>query len=204
MSAGVTEAKRIVEALLFVYGEPLPVKRIIEVVPDTNAAQLRQLVEELNTEYQAAARAFHIQEVGGGYQMVTDKALAPWVKRALERAKPDSVSVAAMETLAIIAYRQPITKADIEAIRGVDVTASLETLVEKRFARIAGRKETPGRPFLYATTVEFLKHFGLRSFEALPKVDFPTLQEPTQAAAPPPQPEQVSANHDVKRAPQTD
>ena len=184
MSTDQTDTKRILEALLFAYGEPLPVKRITEVVPDTNAAQLRQIVDALNAEYVASGRAFHIQEVGGGYQLATDKALAPWVKRALERSKPDAVSAAAMETLAIIAYRQPITKADVEAIRGVDVTASLDTLVEKRFVRIAGRKESPGRPFLYATTIEFLKHFGLRSLEALPKVEFPTLAEQTEAAAP--------------------
>ena len=90
-----------------------------------------------------------------------------------------------METLAIVAYRQPITKADIEAIRGVYVTASRDTLVEKRFVRIAGRKDSPGRPFLYATTSDFLRHFGLKSIEALPSMALPTVQEPQLSTVPP-------------------
>ena len=173
-----TEAKRIIEALLFVVGQPLALKRMTEVVPDLEAAEIRSLVQTLNTEYTTAGRAFHIQEVAGGYQLVTDQALAPWIKRALASPKPDAVSPAALETLAIVAYRQPITKAEIEAIRGVDVTASLETLVERRFVRVAGRKDSPGRPFLYGTTTEFLRHFGLKSLEALPTIKFPTIQEP--------------------------
>src|SRR3990167_2409483 len=196
LSTDQTDTKRILEALLFAYGEPLPVKRITEVVPDTNAAQLRQIVDALNAEYVASGRAFHIQEVGGGYQLATDKALAPWVKRALERSKPDAVSAAAMETLAIIAYRQPITKADIEAIRGVDVTASLDTLVEKRFVRITGRKDSPGRPFMYATTGDFLRHFGLKSIEALPSMALPTVQEPEAAQPAPPAPAPVGMASD--------
>jgi len=172
------QAKRIIEALLFVFGQPLPLKRITEVLPDLDAAHTRELIQALNTEYASSQRAFHIQEVAGGYQLVTDQQLAPWVKRALQSPRPDAVSVASLETLAIIAYRQPITKAEIEAIRGVDVTASLDTLVERRFVRMAGRKESPGRPFLYATTSEFLRHFGLKSLEALPSINLPMVNEP--------------------------
>ena len=150
-------------------------------LPDLEAAEIRVLIQTLNTEYTSAGRAFHIQEVAGGYQLVTDQALAPWIKRALASPKTDSVSTAALETLAIIAYRQPITKAEVEAIRGVDVTASLETLIERRFVRVAGRKESPGRPFLYGTTTEFLRHFGLKSIEALPTIKFPTVTEPATA-----------------------
>mgnify|MGYP001575523506 CR=1 FL=1 len=171
-------AKRIIEALLFVFSQPLPLKRIIEVVPDLEPAKVRALVQTLNGEYDTSGRAFCIQEIAGGYQIVTDQQFAPWVKRALQSPKPDSVSTAALETLAIIAYRQLITKAEIEAVRGVDVTASLDTLVERRFVRIAGRKESPGRPFLYGTTTEFLRHFGLKSLEALPSVPLPTVKEP--------------------------
>ena len=179
------QAKRIIEALLFVFGQSLPLKRITEVLPDLDAARIREAIQALNTEYASSQRAFHIQEVAGGYQLVTDQQLAPWVKRALQSPKPDAVSVAALETLAIIAYRQPITKAEIEAIRGVDVTASLDTLVERRFVRVAGRKESPGRPFLYATTSEFLRHFGLRSLEALPSISLPTVKEPEGEAPQP-------------------
>ena len=178
------QAKRIIEALLFVLGQPVALKRITEVIPDLEAAQIRSLIQTLNTEYITAGRAFHIQEVAGGYQLVTDQALAPWIKRALASPKPDAVSSAALETLAIIAYRQPITKAEIEAIRGVDVSASLDTLIERRFVRVAGRKDSPGRPFLYGTTTEFLRHFGLKSLEALPTIKFPTIQEPAAELVP--------------------
>jgi segregation and condensation protein B len=173
------QAKRILEALLFVIGQPLSLKRMTEVVPDLEGARIRALLQTLNGEYLSAGRAFHVQEVAGGYQLVTDQQLAPWVKRALQAPKPDAVSAAALETLAIVAYRQPITKAEIEAIRGVDVSASLDTLIERRFVRIAGRKESAGRPFLYGTTTEFLRHFGLKSLEALPTIKFPSIPEPS-------------------------
>ena len=181
--------KRVLEAILFVSGQPVGLKRLAEALPDLEPVKLRALLQTLNGEYAASGRAFGVQEVAGGYQLVTDQRLAPWIKRALQYPKPDAVSTAALETLAIIAYRQPITKADIEAIRGVDVTASLDTLVERRFVRIAGRKDSPGRPFLYSTTPEFLRHFGLKSIEALPPVTFPVVQEPAAS----PQPSAASA-----------
>lgn len=174
------EAKRILEALLFVFSEPLAMKRLTEVLPDLGAAGIRRLIQTLSEEYAAGRRAFQIQEVAGGYQLVTDQALAPWIRRALQSPKPDAVSAAALETLAVIAYRQPVTKAEIEAIRGVDVTASLDTLIERRFVRAASRKESPGRPFLYGTTTGFLRHFGLKSLEALPRLNLPAIP----AAAP--------------------
>ena len=175
------QAKRIIEALLFVFGEPIAIKRLAEVLQVVEVAEIRQMVEALNAEYAVSGRAFHIQEVAGGFQLVTDQQLAPWLRRALQSPKADSVSKGALETLAIIAYRQPMTKAEIEAIRGVDVTASLDTLLERRFVRVSGRKESPGRPFLYGTTVEFLRHFGLKSLEALPALQLPTIAEPTAA-----------------------
>ncbi len=178
------EGKRIIEALLFVFGQPIALKRIAEVIPDLEPPHIRSLIHTLNTEYTSSGRAFHIQEVAGGYPLVTDQELAPGVKRALANPRPDSVSAAALETLAIIAYRQPLTKAEIEAIRGVDITASLDTLLERRFVRVAGRKESPGRPFFYATTTEFLHHFGLRSLEALPSLNLPTVKEPETVTAP--------------------
>ena len=182
------QAKRILEALLFVFGQPLAHKRIAEVVPELGPADIRQTIQTLNAEYASSGRAFLVQEVAGGYQIVTDQQLAPWVRRALQSPKPDAVSAAALETLAIIAYRQPITKAEIEAIRGVDVTASLDTLLERRFVRAAGRKESPGRPFLYGTTTEFLRHFGLKSLEALPSIRLPAVSEPAAERPAPAEP----------------
>ena len=184
------EVKRIIEALLFVMGQPVALKRLAEVLQEVPAEQIRGLIQALNQDYAAQQRAFQIQEVAGGYQLVTDQQLAPWIKRALQGHKPDAVSKAALETLAIVAYRQPITKAEIEAIRGVDVTASLDALIERRFLRVAGRKESPGRPFLYATTTEFLRHFGLRSLDALPRMEQPTVSEPVAAGSPSTAPEE--------------
>ena len=201
-----TQIKRIIEALLFVSGQPFTFKRLTDVLPDASATQIRETIRQLNEEYAASARAFQVQEVAGGYQLVTDRALAGWVKRALQTAKPDSVSAAALETLAIIAYRQPVTKAEVEAIRGVDVSASLDSLVEKKFIKIAGRKDSPGRPFLYGTTPEFLRHFGLKGLEALPPMAPVVIQETmtiddlkppmpasTQETASPPPPVQVES-----------
>ena len=174
-----TEGKRVIEAILFVMSQPVPLKRLHEVLEELEGSQIRGLIQALNDEYMTFGRAFYIQEVAGGYQLVTHQQLAPWIRRMLQTHKPDAVSTAALETLAIIAYRQPITKAEIEVIRGVDVTASLDTLIERRFARVAGRKDSPGRPFLYGTTVEFLRHFGLKSIEALPPMAQPAIQEPS-------------------------
>jgi segregation and condensation protein B len=171
------QAKRIIEAILLVYGEPIPPKRLAEVLQVVQPDEVRLMIESLNAEYKASGRAFLIQEVAGGYHLVTDQQYAPWVRRALQSPKADAVSKGALETLAIIAYRQPLTKAEVEAIRGVDVSASLDTLVERKFVRITGRKESPGRPFLYGTTPEFLRHFGLKSLEALPTIHLPAIPE---------------------------
>ena len=179
------QVQQVIEALLFVFGQPLMFKRLSDLLPDLESVKLRALIQTLNGEYVASNRAFRIQEVAGGYQLVTEPQFASWIKRALQQPKPDSVSTAALETLAIIAYRQPITKAEIEAIRGVDVSASLDTLLERGFIRIAGRKESAGRPFLYGTTAEFLRHFGLKSIETLPPMAHPSIPEP-EAEAPQP------------------
>lgn len=189
------QAKRIIEALIFVYGEPVTLKRLHEVLQVVELSEIRQMITVLNAEYAASGRAFHIQEVAGGYQLVTDQRLSPWIRRALQSPKASAVSKATLETLAVIAYRQPITKAEIEAIRGVDVTASLDTLLEKKFVRITGRKESPGRPFLYGTTADFLRHFGLKSLEALPALQLPTIAEPEAESKPlPPQQPVAAAN----------
>ena len=164
-------AKRILEGILFISGQPVPPKRLKEVIVELDQPAITELVAELNAEYQTAQHAFRIQEVAGGYQLVTDPELAASIKRALELPRQESVSKPALETLAIIAYRQPITKAEIETIRGVDGTATLETLLEHQFVRVVGRKETPGRPLLYGTTEEFLRHFGLKSVKDLPPMD---------------------------------
>ncbi len=163
------QAKRILEGLLFISDQPLTFKRLKGVLDAVDPQSLRRLIEELNAEYEAL-HAFRIQEVAGGYQLVTDPQLAPVLKRALEAPAQDTLRKPAMETLAIIAYRQPITKAEIELIRGVDGGATLDTLLERQFIKVVGRKETPGRPLLYGTTDEFLRHLGLNTLKDLPVV----------------------------------
>ena len=175
------ELQRVIEGLLFVFSEPMSLKRLKEVFPDEPEAAIRQAVDGLNAQYAPGRHAVKVQEVAGGLQLVTDQSLAPWIRKALQPPKPDSVTTATMETLAIIAYRQPLTKADIEAVRGVDSTASIDTLIERQFIRVVDRKETPGRPFLYGTTPDFLRHFGLRSIDALPDMPAPVIKEPEDA-----------------------
>lgn len=172
------QTRRIIEGIIFASGESVAIKHILTALPDVSAADIRKIIDALNNEYKNNQRAFFVQEVAGGFQLATDPQLAPWIVRALKTPKPDSVSVAALETLAIVAYRQPITKAEIEAIRGVDVGGALDTLNERRFVRVSGRKDSPGRPFLYSTTHEFLRHFGLKSIDALPSIDLPSIKEP--------------------------
>ena len=185
-------AKRILEGLLFVSGQSVTLKRLKEVLAEQDDESLRQLIGELQTEYQQSRRAFRIQEVAGGYQLVTDPELSPWVKRLLQLPREDTVSKPALETLAIIAYRQPLTKAEIEAIRGVDGTATLDTLLERQVVRVLGRKDTPGRPLLYGTTDEFLRHFGLKSVEDLPPMPQGSTEIPGLTT-----PDDTPATHDT-------
>lgn len=169
---------QIVEALLFASETPVEAERIQEVLELPSVAEARALVEELRARYDAEARALAIIEVGGGFRMVTRPDLAPWLLRLARSRARTRLSRSALETLAIVAYRQPVSRPEIDAIRGVNSEAVLEGLLERRMLRIAGRKDAPGRPFLYETTREFLVAFGLRSLDDLPKVE----EKPTDAA----------------------
>ena len=131
---------------------------------------IRDLVYELKNEYEIQKRSFTIAEIAGGFQLVTDSYYAPWIKRLLIKEKTQRLSMPAMETLAIIAYKQPLTKSEMETIRGVNIDGVIENLLEKNLIKTSGRREAPGRPFIYTTTDEFLVHFGLKSLEDLPKL----------------------------------
>jgi segregation and condensation protein B len=161
----------VVEALLFASDVPLEAERIREVLDLENVAAARGLVEELMTRYEAEPRGLAIVEVGGGYRMVTRPELAPWLVRLARARTRVRLSRPALETLAIIAYKQPVSRPELDAVRGVSSDAVLDGLLERRLVRIAGRKEAPGRPFLYETTREFLVAFGLRDLNDLPKVE---------------------------------
>lgn len=165
------ELKHAIEALLFSANEPLSARRLRELLGLDDARVARRLTEELREEFAAAGRGFQIEEVAGGYRMFSNPAYAPQVeglRRAERRAK---LSQAALETLAIIAYKQPIHRADIEAIRGVAADAVLRNLQDAGLVRVVGRADILGRPFLYGTTRRFLEFFGLNSLADLPKAD---------------------------------
>src|SRR5688500_10438842 len=161
----------VVEALLFASDAPLEPERIREVLDLENAAAARTLVDELRARYEADQRALTITEVAGGYRMVTRPELSPWLVRLARARTRVRLSRASLEALAIVAYKQPASRPEIDAIRGVNSEGVLESLMERRLVRIAGRKEAPGRPFLYETTREFMIAFGLRDAADLPKVE---------------------------------
>lgn len=160
--------KAIVEALLFAAEEPLPASRLASILEETTPGMIDDLVAELNADYLREGRAFHIRTIAGGYRLLTRPEYALWVK-LLQHASRPRLSQAALETLSIVAYRQPVARTELEAIRGVNVDGVLKTLVERDLVRIAGRAEGIGRPLLYATTPHFLEYFGLPDLDALPR-----------------------------------
>ena len=176
---------QVVEALLFSAQKPLLARELVsaikgagdadDLVPNELArateAQVAAALEQLKIEYVAQNRAFQLMEKAEGWQLVTDQAYAPWVRQLFPAAKPVRLTPPSLETLAIVAYRQPITRADIEAVRGVAVDGVLQSLMERGLVKIAGRAEVPGRPLLYETTLFFLEHFGLRNLDELPNAE---------------------------------
>lgn len=165
------ETLRIVEALVVAAPEPVSPAQLASIVPGCTPALARELVAELNASYEAQGRAFEIWEVAGGYQLRTRSEYKGYLQQ-LEKERSVRLSRAALETLAVVAYKQPATRAEIEHVRGVDVGAVLRSLVERRLLRIAGHREVPGRPIVYGTTKRFLEVFGLASL-----TDLPTLRE---------------------------
>ena len=177
--------KRILEALLFVSEKPLLIEQVREVLgPEVEPAEVRRLLIELGREWEPGGRGLRVVEVAEGFQMVTDPALAAHVARLNRKIRTVRLTKPSLETLAIVAYRQPATRVEIEQIRGVDVGGVLETLLKLNMIRVTGRKEVVGRPILYGTTREFLEHFGLKSLDGLP-----SLEELKTVTALPPAPE---------------
>lgn len=160
---------RRVEAVLFYANAPLSSRKIAALAGLEDGTRARTLVGRLNEKYDADERAFHVKRVAGGYQLLTRPQFAKWIRQLGHVPGPTRLSGPAMETLAVVAYRQPITKADVEAIRGVSSGEMLRQLLEHGLVRIAGRSEDLGRPYLYATTREFLETFGLNSLDELPR-----------------------------------
>jgi segregation and condensation protein B len=159
--------KSILESLLFAAGEPVSLAKLAAIFEDVPRVTIQKTLAAMTTAYASENRGITIDEVAGGYQMRTAKEHSAWVRKLLA-AKPPRLSRPLLETAAIVAYRQPITRPEIEQLRGVDSGGVLETLLERRLIRIEGRKEAPGRPIVYGTTPEFLELFGLKDLESLP------------------------------------
>jgi segregation and condensation protein B len=160
----------VIEAILFATDEPLPEGKLAGIV-ETTGKQVRDCIESLNARYEANHNAFRIEQIAGGYQMLTQPIYNSWLKKMLRVRSDNKLSPAAMETLAIIAYKQPVIRADIEAVRGVAVGEVIRSLMYKGLVKIAGRAEILGRPMLYGTTKKFLEIFGLNSIKDLPKAE---------------------------------
>ena len=161
--------ERIIESVLFAAAAPVSLRRLVEILAGPPSKEVQAAVVRLMQEYAPGQRGIQLREVAGGYQFRTARENAEWV-RAIFREKPARMGRAALETLAIVAYKQPVTRAEIEAIRGVDVDGVLSTLLSRRLIKIGGRKEAVGRPLLYGTTPEFLEVFGLKDMNELPSL----------------------------------
>ena len=170
-----SELKGIIEALLFVAGEPLSIDRIKNILEDADKKSIQDMLWELQHEYDMRLSGLRIVEVAGGFQIASRPELAQWIKRLRKVKQSSRLSKPSLETLAIIAYKQPLVKAEIEDIRGVDSSGVIKGLLDKHMIKIVGRKDVAGRPILYATTREFLQYFGLRDIS-----DLPTLKEFTE------------------------
>jgi segregation and condensation protein B len=165
----ISEEIQIVEALLFASPGPLTQSRV-NLIFETDPPKLDEAVKELNRHYEKANRSFKIQMIAGGFQLTTLPEFDIWIKRMLDKSGKLALSTAALETLAIIAYKQPISRFNVESIRGVDCSGVIKTLLSKSLVRIKGRDEGPGRPLLYATTDKFLENFGVNRISDLPKL----------------------------------
>lgn len=176
--------KHTVEAIIFASEKPISATEIVNALrgaaeaaketPEVTALggvsenEIFDAVDTLSAEYSESGRSFVIRETAAGWQLVTSATFGPWLRQLYPESKPPRMSAPALETLAIIAYRQPVTRADIEAVRGVSVDGVMQTLLDRNLVRIAGRADIPGRPLLYETTHFFMEHFGLRDLDELP------------------------------------
>lgn len=172
--------KSIIEALIFASEVPLTVERMREILPHVEADEIQRVLRDLTDEYREREGGFSLCEVAGGFHFRTRAELSPWIVQ-LKKTKPAALSRAAMETLAIVAYRQPVMKSEIDSIRGVDTGGALKGLLEKKLVKMIGRKDVPGRPIIYGTTKRFLEVFNLRELSELPTLrELKDLHEATQ------------------------
>ena len=163
--------KSALEALLFVSEKPVILDQLKDVFPELRPSQIHDLIKQLQEEYVNRAAGMVIVEIAGGFQMLSDSHVAGYIREFYKTKSKEKLSRPALESLAIIAYKQPTGRAEVEVIRGVNSDGTIAHLLNKGLIKITGRKEVPGRPFLYGTTKEFLEYFGLKSLEDLPKIE---------------------------------
>jgi segregation and condensation protein B len=179
------ELKAILEAVLFVSPEPMPVARLMTILGTVSKAEVVQSLGILTHDLDQDGRGIQLVQVAGGYRLVTKQEYGPWLKRMDKAKAAQKLSRSALESLAIIAYKQPLVRSEIEEIRGVETSGVLRTLCERKLVRIVGRKDVPGRPIMYGTTKFFLEHFGLQDLSQLPPLrEFKELGESEQALLP--------------------
>lgn len=162
--------KAAIEALLFISEKPVLLEQIKKIFTHLSTEQIRQTLEELKSEYEQSNRGIRLYEVAGGFQMIAAPDFVSFLRK-LNKEHPDKLSKPALETLAIIAYKQPLTKLEVETLRNVNIDGVVKTLLERNLIRIAGVKKSPGNPKVYATTRQFLEYFGLNTIEDLPKIE---------------------------------
>lgn len=173
--------KGVVEALLFVNEKPVTLDQIKRVLGAMNAAEIKQVIQSLSAEYEQRQSGIKIVEIAGGYQMLSSPAYVSYIHDFYKTKHKEKLSKPALETLAIVAYKQPVTRTEVELIRGVNSDGVIAHLLTKELIKPVGRKDVPGRPFLYGTTRQFLEYFGLKSLEDLPTLEeFPNLTAPAQ------------------------
>lgn len=160
----------IIEALIFASEAPLPIAKIREIIPALSPKQITMVIEYLNEQYRQGGRSYEIREIAGGYQMFTLPEFAAFIDKLYQEKQQSRLTQKSLETLAIVAYKQPVTRHEIEEIRGVNVDGVMKTLLSRGMVTISGRAQAPGSPFLYKTTKKFLDYFGLKSLEDLPKL----------------------------------
>ena len=163
--------KSVIEALLLASEKPLALEQIRPVLDSLDTGEIRRLIEELKLEYEQANRGIRIVEIAGGFQMSTAPGFAPFLKKLFKGRNAERLSKPALETLAIIAYKQPLTRSEIELLRNVNVDGVMKSLLDKNLIRITGKKKAPGSPRVYGTTRLFLEHFGFKSLADLPRVE---------------------------------
>ncbi len=197
------EARNIIETLLYMTDHPLPEMEIVDVIglKSIDENDVKEMVAELASKLEATGSPLQVVHIAGGIQMATRTEMAPWIRRLYKERLTVKLSPSALETLSIIAYKQPIARSEIEQIRGVEGSGVMETLVERRLVKVVGRKETIGRPLLYGTTTEFLRQFGLKHLSELPDLNTLHVPAPTEEPVVEPAGELVAVAAEVPSAP---